>query len=255
MKRSCFSRIEEYLNTHRKNGYKLKPYLLKDGKVHPVAVIVPGGGYRRVCSFIEGRPYAQKLNAMGYHAFVVFYRVRERAKYPAPQQDLARAVREIMDHARKWKLDMKGYSVWGSSSGGHLAASFGTDAMGYKNYGLPKPGALILTYPVVTMGEKAHRGSVKFLLGEDPSENAITMASIEKQITGDYPPTFLWWGDEDQDVHPDNSRMLAKALEAEGVPSLCTEYRHTGHGVGIGEGQPCEGWFPKAVAFWELYRK
>ena len=100
------------------NEYQLKTYLIKDGKPHPVAVICPGGGYRRVCSFIEGYPFAKKLNAMGYHAAVVYYRVNKLARYPAPQEDLARAIRELHDKAQEWQLDMKGYSVWGSSAGG-----------------------------------------------------------------------------------------------------------------------------------------
>ncbi len=40
-------------------GYYLEKYILKDGKNHPVAIICPGGGYHRVCSFIEGLPYAK----------------------------------------------------------------------------------------------------------------------------------------------------------------------------------------------------
>ena len=146
MKRSLSSRIREYFDTNRKNVYEIKPYLLKDGKSHPVAIVCPGGGYRRVCSFVEGHPYAKKLNAMGCHAVVVYYRVNVLARYPAPQDDLARAVRVVHAHAEEWNLDMNGYSVWGSSAGGHLAASFGTENMGYVHYDLPKPGALILTF-------------------------------------------------------------------------------------------------------------
>jgi len=244
-------RIREYLDTHRPNEYRLKPYLLRDGKVHPVAVICPGGGYRRICSFIEGHPYAKKLNAMGYHAFVVYYRVREKARFPGPQDDLARAVRELMERSQQWKLDMRGYSVWGSSAGGHLAASFGTESIGYAHYGLPKPGAVILTYPVVTMGEKAHGNSRRFQLGQDPSEEQVRLLSIEQQITPAYPPTFLWWGDADGTVDPDNSRMLRAALEANHVPCQCTNYPGVDHGIGIGTGYACAGWFEKAVAFWE----
>ena len=154
MKRPLQMKIREFFDTFRKNEYELRPYLIKDGKTHPVAIICPGGGYRRVCSFVEGHPFAKKLNALGYHAIVVYYRVNVLARYPAPQEDLARAVREVHAKAGQWNLDMRGYSVWGSSAGGHLAASFGTKNMGYARYGLPKPGALILVYPVVTMGEK-----------------------------------------------------------------------------------------------------
>ncbi len=254
MKRSLASHIREYFDTNRKNEYGLKPYLLKDGKTHPVAVICPGGGYRRVCSFVEGHPFAKKLNAMGYHAFVVYYRVNVLARYPAPQEDLARAVREIHSHAEEWKLDMKGYSVWGSSAGGHLAASFGTENMGYVRYGLPKPGALILTYPVVTMGEKTHEGSRNFLIGQAPDGDMVHFASVERQITAAYPPTFLWWGSADSCVDPENSRMLRGALEAQNIPCQCIEYPGVEHGVGIGHGLACEGWLEKAVAFWEANR-
>lgn len=247
-------KLREYSDRHRESRYELKPYLVKDGKTHPVAVIVPGGGYGMVCSFVEGHPFAKKLNKMGYHVVVVYYRVGDEARYPAPQDDLARAVREIHAHAEEWKLDMKGYSVWGSSAGGHLAGSFGTENMGYLHYGLPKPGALILIYPVVTMGEKAHMGSRENLLGKDATPEQIEFASLEKQVTSAYPPTFVWWGDADDVVPPDNGRMMVQALEAQNIPCGWMEYHNVGHGTGIGEGQPCEGWFEKAVAFWDEHR-
>ena len=254
MKRSLISRIREYFDTNRENVFELKPYLLKDGKKHPVAIVCPGGGYRRICGFIEGHPYAKKLNAMGYHAVAVYYRVNILARYPAPQDDLARAVKAVHAKAGEWKLDMKGYSVWGSSAGGHLAASFGTENMGYVRYGLPKPGALILTYPVVTMGEKTHEGSRNFLLGQAPDGDMVRFSSVERQITPAYPPTFLWWGSADSCVDPENSRMLRGALEAQTIPCQCIEYPGVEHGVGIGRGLACEGWIEKAVAFWEANR-
>ena len=255
MKRPLPMKIRELRNTYRKNEYALRPYLIKDGKKHPVAIICPGGGYRRVCDFIEGHPFAKKLNSLGYHAIVVFYRVRALAVYPNPQDDLARAVQEIHSHAEEWKLDMDGYSVWGSSAGGHLVGSFGTEAMGYVKYKLPKPGTLVLVYPVVTMGDKTHAGSRNYHIGAYASQEYIDLTSIEKQVTDQYPPTFLWWGDQDGTVDPDNSRMLQKALEEHRIPCLCREYAGVDHGIGIGKGLPCEGWFEDAVAFWEQHRK
>lgn len=247
-------KVREWFDTNRKNQYALKPYLVRDGQVHPVAIICPGGGYRRICSFIEGHPYAKALNRLGYHAVVVYYRVREQAAFPNPQDDLARAVREVLSHARDWKLDTTGYSLWGSSAGGHLAGSFGTESMGYKHYHLPKPGAIILSYPVVSMGDKAHPGSRNFLLGLHPTQDQIQKTSLEHQITPAYPPTFLWWGDQDECVDPDNSRMLQKALEENHIPCQCREYPKVTHGVGLGKGLPCQGWFEDAVAFWEKAR-
>lgn len=247
-------KFRELTDTYRRNEYGLKPFLLRDGKKHPVAIICSGGGYRRVCSFVEGHPYAKRLNKLGYHAFVVYYRVREKAVFPNPQDDLARAVREIHDHEEEWNLDLNGYSVWGSSAGGHLAASFGTDSMGYAKYDLPKPGALILVYPVVTMGEKTHASSRNYLIGPYAAQDYIDLTSIEKQITENYPPTFLWWGDQDKTVDPVNSRMLQSQLEKYKIPCLCQEYQNVGHGVGVTKGLSCEGWFEDAVAFWKEQR-
>ena len=254
MKRPLPMKLREFFDTFRKNEYSLKSYLLRDGKKHPVAIICPGGGYRRVCSFIEGYPYAKKLNQMGYHAFVVYYRVRNLAVFPNPQDDLARAVKEIHDHSEEWNLDMAGYSVWGSSAGGHLAASFGTDSMGYTKYGLPKPGALVLVYPVVTMSEMTHHGSRNYHIGAYASQEYIDLTSVERQVTSNYPSTFLWWGDQDRTVDPVNSRMLRSTLEKHRIPCRCLEYTGVDHGVGIGKGLACDGWFEEAVAFWEQHR-
>lgn len=255
MKRDLRTSLEEFFDTYRPNRPKLVPYLVRDGKEHPVAIICPGGGYRRVCSFIEGRPYARALNRLGYHAVVVYYHVKDNAHFPAPMDDLARAVKTVLDHAKPWRIDPAGYSVWGSSAGGHLAASFGTESLGWRKYGLPRPGAMVLVYPVVTMGEKAHAGSKRFLLGDDPTQDQIQLTSIDQQITAAYPPTFLWWGSADSCVDPDNSRMLARALEENHVPCIHREYPGVEHGVGIGTGLGCEGWFEDAVAFWARHRK
>lgn len=178
----------------RGRDYGLKEYVIRDGRKHPFALICPGGAYEMVCSFIEGLPYVRKLNEMGYSAFVLYYRCAKKAKFPAPQDDLARALRSIPGRAEKLNLETAGYSVWGSSAGGHLAAAFGTESMGYLHYGLPKPAVLVLVYPVVTMGKYTHMGSRNNLLGENPTEAQITLTSVEKQVTADYPPTFLWSG-------------------------------------------------------------
>ena len=255
MKRPLYMKLREATDTFRKNEYKLQPYLIRDGKTHPVAVICPGGGYRRVCSFVEGHPYAKRLNKLGYHAFVVYYRLRDQAAYPNPQDDLARAVKEIHDHAEQWKLDMTGYSIWGSSAGGHLAGSFGTESMGFHKYGLPKPGALVLVYPVITMGEHTHAGSKNYHIGHYASKEYVDLTSIEKQVTANYPPTFLWWGDIDETVEPINSIMMKEQLEKHQIPCICREYKNVPHGVGVIKGLPCEGWFEDAVSFWEQNRK
>lgn len=252
MKRSMM--LQAAFDFWRGRDYGLKEYLIRDGKEHPFALICPGGAYSMVCSFIEGAPYAKRLNELGYHAFVLYYRCGKKAHYPAPQDDLARALRDILNRAEELHLDTEDYSVWGSSAGGHLTATFGTERLGYVHYGIPKPAALILTYPVVTMEDCTHAGSRKNLLGEAPTRQEIELYSVEKNITPAYPPTFLWCGSADRTVDPENSRELAKTLEANGIAYQFIEYPGVDHGVGLGEGLACEPWFDDAVEFWREQR-
>lgn len=238
----------------RSKRYHLQEYVIRDGKKHPFALICPGGGYSMVCSFIEGAPYARKLNERGISAFVLYYRCGKEAQYPNPQEDLARALRDIIARADELNLETAGYSIWGSSAGGHLAASFGTESMGYAHYGLPKPAALVLSYPVITMEGFTHAGSRKNLLGENPRQEMIELCSVEKQVTAQYPPTFIWCGDADRTVDPRNSRVFVAALEENGVPVQFESYPGVDHGVGLGEGLACAPWFDEAVAFWEKQR-
>ncbi len=238
--------VSDYVHENR---YELEAYPILDGDVHPFAVICPGGAYGMVCSFVEGLPYARKLNECGYAAFVVRYRCKEKAAYPAPMDDLARAVRDIFSSADEFSLDTGHYSVWGSSAGGHLAASFGTEAMGYVKYGLPKPDALVLCYPVITMGKLTHPETRQNLLGENPKEEMIHLTSVEEQVTDAYPPTFVFHGSADGAVPPENSRMLAAELKKRNIPCQFTEYPGIEHGVGLAKGLICEEWFSRALAF------
>lgn len=203
-----------------------------------------------VCSAGEGKPFAKYLNSKGISAVVVFYRVKNKALYPNPQDDLAKAVAYVVSKAQEWNLDMEHYSVWGSSAGGHLVGSFGTKNMGYGKYQLPKPNALVLTYPVVTMTELTHEQTRSNLLGTKPTREQIAFASIEQNITEEYPDTFVWCGDADNTVDHRNSQMLASALEEKGVRHKLIEYPNVDHGVGLGAGLACEGWIEEAVKFW-----
>lgn len=236
-----------------KNKYDLEVYPVKERS--PFAVICAGGGYNMVCSFVEGRPYARALNKAGYTAFVLKYRVGDLARYPAPQEDLARAVRFILDHAQELNVKKENYAVVGSSAGGHLAASFGTETMGYGNYGLPKPATLILAYPVICMDERGHGESTQKLLGLNPTSEEMYAKSIHNCVTPQYPPTFIWNSDGDTVVPPVNSRLMAEALKSAGVKYEYHNYPNVRHGAGLARGSSAAEWFSRAVTFWESCMK
>ena len=91
---------QQEIDVNRESRYEVVyDYIIRDGETHPIAIICPGGGYGCVCSFIEGIPFAKYLNTKGISAVIVYYSIGEKATYPNPQDDLARAVSEVMERA------------------------------------------------------------------------------------------------------------------------------------------------------------
>ncbi len=215
-------------------------------------LIIPGGGYFNVCSFVEGFPIAESCVRQGISAFVLHYRTSGFAHYPNPQEDAAQAVRFILKNREQFGLAGTDYAVCGFSAGGHLAASFATESLGYARFGVPRPQAVLLGYPVITMGELTHEGSRALLLGENADDPAVREKwSVEKQVTGNYPPTFVWNCAGDDCVPAENSAMLEAALTCCGVPVRHEVFLGTVHGWGLGDGTPAEGWLDRAIRFWE----
>lgn len=127
----------------------------------------------------------------------------------------------------------------------------GTESLGFKKYGLPKPGALILGYPVITMKEAAHGGSRHNLLGSE-RENDETyqrLYSVEEQVTKEFPRTYVWQCEADNCVPTVNSRLLTKRLSDFGIPFEHEVFPGEDHGWGLGTGTAAEGWVRRALAF------
>ena len=245
--------MSEKGNTYSTENFTLKFYPAKGNEKKPFALICPGGGYEIVADWVEGEPFAKKLNSLGYSSFVLYYRVGFAAKYPAPLDDLAGALSYILKNAEKYNVFTEGYSLWGSSAGGHLAALFASKRFCRDKYNLPQPSALVLIYPVITMGKLSHKGSVKMLLGENPENEEIKAASVENNVDANYPPTFLWNSKTDKSVNPENGVIMKNALDNFGIDNCFMQFETGEHGAGLGEGTECEAWFESAVKFWKKH--
>ncbi len=99
---------EDRLEFQKPNEYERYRYLLNDGRKHRLAIIIPGGGFYIVADYLEGKPIAQKMNENGISAVTVRYRVREKAAFPAPLDDVAAAIDEALRRAEEWNLDVGG---------------------------------------------------------------------------------------------------------------------------------------------------
>ncbi len=198
-------------------------------------VICPGGGYS-MCSPREAEPIALHFCNAGFSAFVVDYCVKP-IKYPEALTDVSNAIKLIRQNAEEWAIDADKIAVCGFSAGGHLAASIGTlwnaeDRVKCRNEE-NKPNALILSYPVIMWGDKAHKGSFYNLLGEGLTNEEYSKLSLDKRVSKDTPPTFLWHTFEDEAVPVENSLAFAGALRANDVPFELHIYPKGGHGYSL----------------------
>lgn len=236
----------------RRNQFAIDDrFVIRDGKKHKCAILCPGGGYYMVCSFIEGVPIAKKLNEMGISAFIVYYRVKKKAHYPNPQEDLAKAVEYVFQNQEEYNLDMRDYSIWGSSAGGHLVGSFGTSLMGYKKYNLPKPKCLVLSYPVISLEkELTHEGTRDLHIGQEATKEEELKYSVYTNVDCDYPSTYIWCGDADKTVPPVNTELMAKVLQNNKIMYKKEVFKNVEHGVGPATGTAAQNWIKNAVDFW-----
>lgn len=203
----------------------------------PMVIICPGGGYAHVCADREGERIALNYNAAGYHAAVVHYSIAPH-KAPNPIKEVAEAFRTVRAHAEEWQLMPDKIAVCGFSAGGHLAASISTmwncpEIFTQEEIAsrLHRPDASVLCYPVITSGEKAHKGSFDNLVGDD--QYLRELYSVEKQVDADTPPAFLWHTIEDGDVPVENSMLYASALQEKGIPFELHIYPKGVHGMSL----------------------
>ena len=201
-------------------------------KKRPAVVICAGGAYRWL-SPREKDPVALRFAAMGYNAFQIEYSVMENAGRLKPLYELAEAVRIIRARAGEWHIESDHIAVLGFSAGGHLAASLAT-LWHRTELGLGpdcRPDALVLCYPVITTGEFRHPESVDRVTGGD--EKLMELLSLEKRVTSQMPPTFIWHCTGDESVPVENTLLLTAAMQRAGVDYECHLFAGGAHGISV----------------------
>lgn len=200
-------------------------------------LIVPGGGYRHVVVDKEGYEAARWFAAAGVRAYVLRYRLPGDNWAAGPDvslQDAQRAMRVIRAQSG---IDPARVASIGFSVGGHVAASLAT------RFDQPlapdgdtrnaRPDISCLMYPVITMGADAHAGSRSFLLGAEPSPEAIARYSLENHARADMSPTMVMHAADDNAVPLSNGLAMYEAVRRAGVRSELHVFEEGGHGFGL----------------------
>ena len=221
----------------------------------PYILLVPGGGFENVWNLTEGWPVANQFNRLGYHVFILTYQVDSPDRQLERDLcDFAQALRLIAANAEKFRVHADRYITCGFSAGGYLVCLWNTE-MGYPAFGLPKPRATFPVYPVVTLRPEGgcvpeNPDAALWLYGCD-LETARRSAYEIPEYAGGFPPCALFLAAGDDMVLPANSKMLAAALEKQGIPCRLEIGPEGGHGFADGTGMCMAGWTERAVRWFE----
>lgn len=222
----------------------------------PYIMIVPGGAYLNVWNLTEGWPIAAHFNALGYNAFVLTYRVNLPGLFPKPFADYARALEVIRAHADQFNVRWDNYITTGFSAGGHLVSMWCTEDHGYPAYGMPKPKAVFPIYPVISWQLVLEKfpgdDMIDTVVGKDGRATAEKDWSITEHASS-FPPTYIALAADDDLVDPEHSKMLKRALDAQGIPVVMEMGAHGGHGFSDGRDADTWGWIERAAAFYEKH--
>ena len=219
---------------HKGDG-EMEPY----NQNLPAMIAVPGGGYHFV-SEREGDPVAVEVFNRHYNAFTLVYDIAPAARYPLALTELACAIDYIKTHAEELHVDPKRVFAAGFSAGGHLV---GCLANFYKNLPVSEANGekldaaltgIVLGYPVIAPG--THGGSFENLLGtKDMNAPEVQALSLEKTVTPDNPPCFIWTTAEDTCVDPMATVMYTTALIKNKGPAESHIFPYGWHGASVGD--------------------
>ncbi len=191
----------------------------------------------------QSKLYANALATAGYTVFTLNHRALPRFRYPAPVDDVQRAVRFVRHNAVRFGIRADRIGASGGSSGGHLVSMLGT---------LDGNGKPADPDPVERESSKvqcvvARAAPVNFLTGnngvnligmarplpgtENTEEYKIFQAASPiNHITPDDPPFLLMHGDKDEQVDYGQSVEMEAKLKAAGIPVKLLRIRGGAHG-------------------------
>lgn len=203
----------------------------------PAMLVLPGGGYA-YCSAREAEPVALKYLTKGYCTFVLEYSPAP-FRYPTQHREAGMAMAYIRKEAENFGIRTDNVCAIGFSAGGHLCGCLATmydspvlDILG-EDKSLVKPDACALMYPVVFYGKKGHNWSFDAICGDD--EELKNSISLDKCVTENSVPAYIFSTVGDKTVPCKNSLALACAYEDKGVPFCLHIYEKGSHGLSVND--------------------
>ena len=205
-------------------------------------LVIPGGGYGRVCDDREGEPIALAFLAAGLNAFVLHYSVGQKAKFPRPLVDASLAMQHIRAHADEYGIDPRRVFAVGFSAGGHLCASLGSlwnlpalrEELPDMPSGINRPTGTVLCYAVLSATVATHMDSFYNILGtKTPSDEELARYSIDHCVHEGTSPAFFMHTYDDPLVPLMGALVTMQAMREKDIPFGVRIYPHGNHGIAL----------------------
>jgi alpha-L-fucosidase 2 len=199
--------------------------------LHPVAILVHGGGWNRGDkggSSTPGdnadiSPWFGPLTEANFTWFSINYRLAPKNQWPACLEDVQTAIRWVKAHAAEYKGDPQRIALFGHSAGGHLVCLAATMV------GDDTRVQAVVGFAAVTDHEQdlAKRGglstSLQKLLNRPKDVTPESLGMIREispinHVRPGLPPFLLVHGDADTSVPYQQSINFQAKLKAAGVP-------------------------------------
>jgi len=217
--------------------------------LHPVILYLHSGAW--ITGDRTGGP-AIRQASRGYAVASIDYRLAPQYTWPAQLEDCKAAVRWLRANAERYHLDPDRIGVFGTSSGGHLAAMLGTtndrpefDGLYLGNPQFSSKVKMVVDLygptdllrieeqklPCILLDGNASYMPPSLLMGcpiQQCREKTAT-ASPLTYVSHDDVPFFIMQGQADCLVPWQQSQMLDDALRAAGVPSTLYLLPTAGH--------------------------
>ena len=207
-------------------------------------LVIPGGGYYRLCKNIEGEVVAQAFMAQGFNAFVLNYSVitnNETEVFPAQLIEASRAMKHIRDNAEEYNIDPDEVFAVGFSAGGHLCATLGVmwnlpeiyEAIDMP-YGYNKPTGIMPIYPVIN--DYSTEKSLKRVWRQEDqiTEEQFDRVCVDRHVTEEASPLFISCGANDTTAPVTGPLALCMAYAKANLTFELHVYPDSPHGPALG---------------------
>ena len=216
----------------------------------PCLIFVHGGAWRSGNKSQGHSQIRDYVNSQQFVGVSIGYRLSEEAIWPAQIHDCKAAIRFLYAKASQFNIDTSRLIVFGTSAGGHLAATIATTGNEGELNGMV---GVHLDQPSHVAGAISYFGPTDFLRMDDFPSNFKhdDKNSPESQLVGGPiqsisdktraanpityldrkdPPLICIHGDHDNLVPFNQSELLYQALKAKKIPTALIKIANGGHG-------------------------